>query len=442
VNNLSYTGLTGKVVVPGQPEYEQARQEYNIAINKYPCAIVYCFNSCDIANAILWSRKQGVKLRIRSGRHNYEGYSTGNRKLVIDTTLMNDIKVNTDDNTVDIQAGVRLGYLYERLYQCGYTFPGGTCPSVGISGLVLGGGIGLSTRYLGLTADSLLEAEMVDAEGNQLTVNNCCNPGLFWALRGAGGGNFGVVTRYKFRLKNVDKITLIQLRWDNNKSARLEFLRVWQKWLLNLDCRISAFGGIYKLGAWMNSFFYGCPEEARQILGPLLEIPGITLENIEYVDFIDAIKTIGEIYPEREAFKATGRFVHRHFSQSELVKFIDIIDKAPANNASSSIRVYSLGGAVRYVEVNGTAFFDRQANYIIAITSSWERKKEASLHKKWVAAGFDYIYTVTLGSYINFPYNNLPNYEQAYYGAHVRRLQCIKKEYDPYNVFSFPQSIL
>lgn len=428
-------------MTPCDPEYELARQEYNEAIDAYPVAIVYCFNPCDIANAILWSREHGVKLRVRSGGHNYEGYSTGMNKLVIDTTFMNDIKVDTADDTVEVQAGTRLLPLYERLYQYGYTFPGGTCPSVAISGLVLGGGIGLSTRYLGLTADSLIEAKMVDARGNQLTANHCCNPELFWALRGAGGGNFGVVTGYKFRLlEKVDEITLIKLRWDNNELARNQFLRVWQEWLPHLDRRMSAFGGIYKQGAWVNAFFYGPTQEARQILEPLLYIPGLTLETIESVPFIDAVKIIGAGYPKREAFQTAGRFVQRHFLQDELEKLIDIMDKAPSDR-DSSIRVYSLGGTVRDTEVNATAFFYRHADYIMAITSSWESKDEAPVHEEWVKTGFNYIYTITRGSYVNFPYNQTPNYERAYYGKHLRRLRCVKKEYDPHNIFSFPQSI-
>ncbi|QDR82611.1 putative FAD-linked oxidoreductase YvdP [Sporomusa termitida] len=433
-------GLTGRVVVPSDSQYEQARQGYNKAINKYPAAIVYCLDYCDVANAILWSREQGVELRVRSGGHDYEGYSIGTCSLVIDTSPLNGIKINLADNTVNVQAGTRLLSLYEYLYKFGYTFPGGTCPTVAISGLVLGGGIGLSTRYLGLTADSLLEANMIDFAGRRLTANCCCNSELFWALKGAGGGNFGVVTDYKFKLKKVDGITVIQLRWDDNRAARNSFLQVWQGWLPHLDRRLSLFGGIYKEGAWVNAFFYGPPEEARQILQPLLNIPGLTLSNIAYVPFIEAVKIIGAMYPKREAFQAAGRFVQRHFSQAELEQILGIMDKAPSDR-NSSIRVYSLGGAVRDIGAAETAFTYRQANYIIAIASAWEETDAAEAHREWVKAGFDYIYTITRGSYINFPYSQTPHYQQAYYGSNLRRLQCVKQTYDPYNLFRFPQSI-
>ena len=437
---MNCIALTGKVVTPEDPKYDEARQEYNKAVNKYPCVIVYCYNSCDVANAIRWSRQEGAGIRIRSGGHNYEGYSTGNCKLVIDTSLMNGVTVNNDE-TVDVEAGVRLGPLYEKLYGYGYTFPGGTCPTVAISGLVLGGGIGLSSRYLGLTADSLIDAEVVDAQGNLLMASPCCNPELFWALKGAGGGNFGVVTKYKFRLQKVNKITLIQLEWENNLPARLEFLRKWQEWLPHLDRRMTGFGGIYKGGAWLNAFFYGEPEEAQAIIKPLLDIPGISLETINYVDFIDAVRTIGMTFSGREAFKSTGRFVQRQFSERELRALIDVMDKAPGNVSDSAISVYSLGGAVRDTGINDSAFFYREADYIMGASSSWENEQDAAIHQQWVAAAFSYLYTITCGSYINFPYNELPYYEYAYYNEHVRRLQYIKREYDPCNIFRFPQSI-
>lgn len=439
MNTLNGQELTGKIILPCDAEYNRARQVYNEAINKYPLAIWYCSNVQDIINALLWSERQGVQVRVRSGGHHYEGYSIGTDKLVIDTSFMNGIKVNSEEDTVEVQAGTRLMHLYKTLYDSGYAFPGGTCPTVAISGLVLGGGIGLSTRYLGLAADSLIEAQMVDANGNLLTANNCHNEKLFWALRGAGGGNFGVVTSYKFHLKKINKITLIQLKWDD-KSARLEFLRVWQEWLRNLDPRISAFGRIYKPGPLLFGFFYGYPEEARQLLEPFLSIPGIAYENIEYIDFIDAVKTIGAIYPPREAFNATGRFIERQLSPCQLGKIIDLIEAAPTED-NSFIGLYSLGGAVRAMKSDRTAFFYRQTDYIMGISSGWENEAAAPAAQEWVASGLEYIYTLSVGSYVNFPYNNLPNYECAYFGAHIEELRSIKREYDPHNVFEFPQSI-
>lgn len=439
-DTLDKEGLTGKVVWPIDPEYSRDRLIYNRAINKYPAVIVYCYNNQDVSNAILWARKNRVKLRIRSGGHNYEGYCIGTAKLVIDTTPMNKVEIDEAQGTVKIQAGARLKKVYELLYQKGYAFAGGTCPTVAISGLVMGGGIGLSARLLGLTTDHLIEAEMVDAQGRVLTANQNSNPDLFWALRGAGGGNFGVVTSYTFRLqKRVDKITLFQLEWGN-RPARYRFLSTWQSWLENLDRRVSAFGRTYKEGATLFGFFYGTPEAARKILEPMLEIPGIIFENIEYVDFIDAVNTIGSLYPKSDKFVDTGRFVYKHLSKEELCSLVSLLDKAPTGY-DSLIKVYSMGGAVQDTGINETAFYYRKARYIMAISGSWEDIPEALAQKNWVARGFQYIKSITKGSYVNFPYDRLPDYQTAYYGAHVKALQKIKRKYDPQDVFSFPQSI-
>jgi hypothetical protein len=438
---LEREGLTGKVIWPFDPEYDRARQEYNRDINAYPAVIVYCFNNQDVMNAICWSHKNRVRLRIRSGGHNYNGYSTGNGKLVIDTTLMNHIDIDPAAEVVKVQAGTRLGKLYDDLYQYGYAFPGGTCPTVAIAGLVLGGGIGLSSRYLGLTCDSLVGAEMVNAKGDLLTANRECNPDLFWALRGAGGGNYGVVTSFTFALKKqIDKITLIQLKWDHNKPARLQFLSVWQEWLADLDPRMSAFGRVYQQGVFFFAFFYGLPGDAAEILEPILDISGLTLKSIEYVDFIEAVNTIAAIYPPSDKFVDTGRFVYRHLTQNELENIIKKLDQAPSAQ-DSLIKVYSLGGAVSAVNAAHTAFYYRTAQYIMDISSSWEEDVAALINKAWVAKGFAYIKKLTCGSYINFPYRKLTDYLRAYYGEHVKLLRSIKDRYDPCNVFSFPQSI-
>lgn len=438
---LEDNGLTGKVIWPFDPDYERARQEYNRAINDYPVAIVYCFHHRDVANAIRWSQQHQVRLRVRSGGHNYTGYSTGTGALVIDTTYLNRIEVDTENDVVTVGAGTRLRRLYDILYRHGYAFPGGTCPTVAIAGLVLGGGIGLSTRLLGLTSDSLIEAEMVNANGEVIIANQKRNPDLFWALRGAGGGNFGVVTAFTFALKKkVDKITVIQLKWDHNRPARLKFLRVWQAWLENLNPRISAFGRVYQEGVFFFAFFYGLPEAAKKILAPILSIPGLTLRSIEYVDYIDAINTIGSIYPRSDRFVDTGRFVYRQLDRNELENIIEILDNAPSDT-DSLIKVYSLGGAVDAVNSDQTAYYYRMAKYIIAISSSWRAPDEALINKLWVAQGFKYIKKLTCGSYVNFPYRRLADYLMAYYGRHVKVLQKIKLRYDPRNIFSFPQGI-
>lgn len=351
---------------------------------------------------------------------------------------MNKIEVNTENNTVKIQAGARLENVYSITSEKGYAFDGGTCPTVGISGLVLGGGIGLSCRNFGLVSDNLLELQLVNAEGNLITANNNINRDLFWACRGAGGGNFGVGTSYTFRLHKVNYITLIQLKWD--EISREEFVRLWQFWLRTADRRISCFAGFNKKGIYLNGFFYGTKSEAERILKKFLLLPGLLDDSsIEYVPFIDAVRAIGAFYGPPDRFKATGRFIYSPLSEPNIKKLINYVDNSPGDDCF--IRLYTLGGKIKDFSSNYSAFYYRGASYIIGITADWEEGDNANLFKNWVSRVFNYVKPLTKGSYVNFPYAELEHYGYAYYGQNYEALRKIKRIYDPENVFRFPQSI-
>ncbi|GFZ29824.1 FAD-binding protein [Clostridium zeae] len=436
---MDFQGLTGKVITPSDKEYQFLRLEYNRDINKFPLAIVYCYNNTDVSNAIKWCRKNDISLRIRTGGHNYEGYSTSNGALVVDTTYMNNIEIDEKNDVVKIQAGARLGKVYSELAKKGYAFAGGTCPTVGISGLTLGGGIGLSCRNFGLTTDNLLELEMINAKGAKITANNHENPKLFWACRGAGGGNFGVATSYIFKAQKVNKVTVIELRWDN--ESREDFVELWQYWLKTADKRISCFAGFNKEGIYLNGFFYGTEAEAKLILKDFLLLPNL-LENsyIEYVAFIDAIKAIGAFYDPPNKFKATGRFVYKPLSRKDIRKLVQYIDNSPGTD-ECFIRLYSLGGAIDEIPNNHTAYYYRKAEYILGITADWKEDNEANEYKNWVEKVFRFVKPLTNGSYVNFPYAELADYGYEYYGKNYYLLKEVKKLYDPTNFFKFQQSI-
>lgn len=431
--------LTGKVITPCDSEYALLRLEYNLDINKFPLAIVYCYNPVDVSNAVKWSRRYHIELRIRTRGHNYEGYSTDNDVLVIDTMYMNKIYIDNNKDIAIIQAGANLGCIYSKLAEQGYGFNGGTCPSVGISGLLLGGGIGLSCRYLGLVIDNLLEIKIVTDNGILLTANRHVNSELFWALRGAGGGNFGVATSYIFKVHKVDKITVIQLRW--NAISREDFLDLWQCWLRTVDRKISCFAGFNKEGIYLNGFFYGDKFEAEKILECFLRLPGLLkVSSIEYVPFINAVRAIGSFYGPPNRFKATGRFVYKDLSKINIKKLVEYVDKSPGED-NCFIRLYSLGGAIKEIPSNYSAYYYRNARYIIGITADFEKNDHAQIYKNWVAEVFKYLKPLTNGSYVNFPYAELKNYGFEYYGENYCDLKKIKKVYDPQNVFKFEQSI-
>jgi len=440
-------GLTGKVIAPYSKEYGEARQEWNRAIQKFPLVIVYCYETEDVCNAIAWARCYHVGIRIRSGRHHYEGYSTGNLVLVIDVSPMKGIKLDKANHTLCIQSGAANQEVYNYAGAEGYPFPGGTCPTVGVVGYTLGGGWGYSSRFLGLGCDSLIELEIVNYQGKVLRVNEREHADLFWACKGAGGGNFGVVTAMTFQLPpKIAGVTLVELEYlKTSPDTMVSFLDTWQKWLSDLDDRMTLNASIYNsadagLGIYGRGLFYGSPDEAAEILQPFERIEGAII-NLEAMTFLEAMQKIQEGYPESEKFKSTGRFTDRQYNLAELRKIVELIGQRPEGSVYAAVSVYALGGKVRAVAKRETAFYYRDATYILGIQSVWEKSKYAAANISWVQKRFKYLKAITKGSYINFPYSCLKNYEKEYYGENARKLRQINKKYDPRNVFNFPQAI-
>ena len=446
MNTCNIEGLTGRVVTPDNPFYQELRQVYNRAVNKFPLAIVFCQNEADVSNAVLWSRSHRVSLRIRSGGHNYEGYSTGNDILDIDLSEFNQIAINEALSLVTVQGGVTNKQVYETVSALGYPFPGGTCPTVGVSGYALGGGWGLSCRYLGLGCDNLVQLRLVNYEGVVLTASDTENPDLYWALRGGGGGNFGVVTSMTFRLPpKVSNVTLIDIRYSNaDREKQSLFIQTWQDWLMDADIRVTLVSRIFNsqeegLGIIARGIFYGPPEAALGIVKPLLALGGVRY-SLRSLTFLEAVTIIGEFYPPYESFQSASRFVLRDFSECETCQLAGLIAERPRGSVYTALSFYALGGRVSETASNETAFFYRNAHYITWLNTVFESCK--CENSDWINERFCYLKSVTEGSYVNFPYGLLPCYLKEYYGSNACRLKKVKKRYDPYNVFSFPQGIL
>lgn len=439
--------FNGEIVTPNDKNYNEDRQLWNRAIQKYPCSIFYCTNTNDVIFALRLALKNGCDFRIRGGGHNYEGYSLENKYLIIDISRLNNIKINYETNLIKIGAGINNSALYNYLGEKGYPFPGGTCPTVGVAGYALGGGWGLSSRLFGLGSDNLLEVELVNYKGQLITANSKCNSDLFWALRGAGGGNFGIVTSLTFRLPpKLNKVTLFTIAYPNTSSIeQAEIMDIFQNLYLDLDRRVNMRCSFYNskdegLASYIIGLFYGTKAELETILSPLLSIPN-AISQLKYTNFLDAIREIEMMYPESEMFKSTGVFSNRLYSKNELLKLAESIKTRPLGSVFAAITFYGLGGAVSDIGKNQTAFYYRNSNYIIGIQSVWENPIYAEINRAWLAYKLPYLESLTNGFYINFPYYFLENYEEEYYGNNIYKLKNIKRKYDPFNIFKFQQSI-
>lgn len=440
-------GLTGRVVVPCDPIYPEARQNFNRAVQRYPLVINYCYTARDVANAVRWARLREVPLRVRGGGHNYSGYSNGDCVLIIDTSEMRDIDVDETAGTVRVGAGVKNRELYEAVSSLGYPFPGGTCPTVGVAGYAMGGGWGLTCRTLGLGCDSLIAIELIDDSGTLITASEAENQELFWACRGAGDGNFGAVVALTFRLPaKVDMVTLIEIEYDNrDEQSQRDFLRAWQQWLDGADPRMSLIGRVFhfteqELGMLVRGIFFGSAQEAVAILEPFLAlIP--TAVNIEELTFLEAIRIIMSAYPPFEMFTSFSRFVMDWLTDEQIEQAVQTIQHPAPGAVYTALSVYALGGRVAQPGVDDTAFYYRNSKYILYLNTEWEDAKWAALNRVWLAKRYPVLEPMGAGAYVNFPWAGLPCFLRQYYGEHVERLKVVKRQYDPCNVFTYPQGI-
>lgn len=436
------------VITPGCLEYEVSRLQWNRINELYPAAIAYCSTEKEVKKAILYARRHCMCIRIRGGGHNYVGASSGNGVLIIDVSNMNKIKIHHSCNTVTIQGGAVLGQIYSLLGAKGYPFPGGSCAAVGISGVVSGGGWGYSSRYLGLACDSLVEARLIDDRGCMLTASVGTNPELFWAIRGGGGGNFGVITSLTFSLpEKVSLVTYFTITYENpSTEGQVQFLDAWQNWIEAAPNSVNMKGSIIHsveegIQIRCTGLYYGTPDQLQGILSVFAQIPGYQM-TYEMVSFLQAFQIITSVYPVYEYMIPYGRFVSAKYSTETLLNLVNRINgPLPLGSRLIELSVYGLGGKVKELAPYDTAFFYRESNYILLIETLFDNNSVLEVNQRWVEQNASYIYGITKGSYINFPYLQLPNYMMDYYGENMECLEMIKCSYDPHNLFNFPQSI-
>ncbi len=437
-------GSEGTVLLPAHPKFGAYRAGFNRRIHTpAPTAIVLCTSANAIAKTILWARQNQTPVRMRSGGHSYEGFSQGSG-LVIDTRLMNKIEVDTQNQTATVGAGATLEGVYHSLYQHRLTIPAGTCPTVGIAGLALGGGYGFLARKLGLTCDQLLLLQIVTAEGKILNASASENSALFWACRGAGGGSFGVVTQLHFRLHPVDQVTPLSLQWPASQAQRV--IQAFQDWVPGvadeLTCGLTLNAtpaGLQKVE--ISGQFIGSPTDLHRLLRPLLALGALVQQTIAPRSFIDAVSLFaGHSTPQPKFFKAKSDFMKQPLTSEGIQALLRSMPRVPGGVVVS---FDPYGGAINRVPSDATAFFHREHTIAcIQYHSAWQTSATTAQHLRGMRALYAAMRPyMSGGAYFNYCDLELKNWQAAYWGSNFARLTQIKRAYDPQNVFNHPQSI-
>jgi hypothetical protein len=447
--------IRGHVFERGAPGYAASAQVYNQRFDGVqPDAVARPLDAADVRAAVRWALSQGVGLRARSGGHSYAGYSTLERGTVLDLRRLNRIEVDRSTGTATIGPGAQLVDVYATLAGHGVTLPGGSCPSVGIAGVTLGGGMGLAGRAFGLTADHLVGAQIVSAAGELQALDAAHDPDLLWALRGGGGGNFGIVTEFTFRLHALPPGAswfIVSWPW----TAAAQALSSWLAWAPGSDQRITSIfrlqGGGGSTSVDAIGQYLGSPADLSALLAPLQQVPGTSVAS-GYQDYLGlqlrwagcleqslaSCHTVGTAPGgtlPRAAFDAKSDYLDRPLTDAVaggLVRAVEARLEAPGSGA---ILFDSYGGAINRVDPSATAFVHRDMLCAMQYLSY-------DADYGWLGQTWRQMRPHVSGqAYQNYIDASLPGWREAYYGANYPRLAAIRQEVDPHRFFGFPQGI-
>ncbi|QOX63245.1 FAD-binding oxidoreductase [Anoxybacterium hadale] len=437
---LNIGGLSGCIVLPSSPCYDEARQDYNSRFNKYPKVIVYCNHTKDVVNAVLWARRERVPFRLRCGGHSYEAYSLISCGLIIDVSGLQALMYHKENQTIQIGAGHRLLPLYEALWNEGVTLPGGTCSTVGISGQTLGGGYGYLSRLFGMTCDNLLEVEMVTAEGTIICVNENHHSDLLWACRGGGGGSFGAVTSFRFRVHPIKTVVRFRMTWEF--SSLRDVVHFWQAWAPYTDPRLTSLLALPSQNQGdlrASGVFVGPEQELRQMIAPLREMLPPKSVELHALSWLETARQLAGSPLRQEKFKGSSAYAYQPLSSAAIDQLILNLQHAPGQANVVSLAAY--GGAISQVPVRSTAFVHRQPLFLIHYQSYWVKESDADKNINWIEDFRSSMLPYTWGAYQNYADSLILDWPDAYFGENLNRLMEIKRKYDPDNLFCFEQSI-
>jgi FAD/FMN-containing dehydrogenase len=448
---LELADLAGQVVGPGHPDYDAARAVYNAMIDKSPALIAKVRTEADVVLAVNAARRHDLLLAVRGGGHNGAGLGTCDDGLVIDLAGLNSVEVDRDAKMVKVGGGCTWGQVDAATGEYGLATPSGIISTTGVGGLTLGGGLGHLTRAYGLSIDNLLAADVVLADGRQVRASADEEPDLFWALRG-GGGNFGVVTSFTFRLNDVSRFVGGPTFWAVEQGD--EVLKAYREFLPGAPRQLSGFFAYAQVPpappfpeelylrpvcgvVWG---YVGDEEGARKAMAPLLEsVPEPLLHGVAPVPHAALQGAFDALYPKGQQWYWRADFVneipdaavevHQRFG-SELPTFL------------STMHMYPIDGAAHDVDPADTAWSYRDANWGSVFAGVGADPSDAEAIRRWSIDYFEALHPFSAGgAYVNMMMDEGDDRVRASYRDNYPRLAQIKAEYDPGNLFRVNQNI-
>jgi FAD/FMN-containing dehydrogenase len=443
----------GQVLGPGSNGFTAASHVYNERFDHIrPDAVVFAHGPDDIQATIKYAVAHGIPLRARSGGHSYAGYSTVSGGIVLDLHNINSISVDRAAGTATVGAGCQLIDVYAKLAAHGATIPAGSCPSVGVSGVTMGGGMGLAARAFGLTLDNLHAAVITTASGQRKTVSASSDPDLFWGIRGGGGGNFGVVSEFTYKVHNMPATAgyfFVDWPW----SSAAEALHSWLNWAPHTDDRATS---IFHLNAGdpptvsISGQYLGTDSELYKLLKPMRDIAGASVYSSRknYLPLqqewagcegisLAACHTVGAApggtFP-RESFNAKSDYLAKVPSEAALRSLVDAV-ASRTGPGSGAVLFDSYGGKINSVAPGDTAFVHR--DQLCAMQYLSYNGGNTWLHDTWQGMRPH----VSGQAYQNYIDESLPNWQHAYYAGNYPRLEALRSAVDPHHFFNFPQAI-
>jgi FAD/FMN-containing dehydrogenase len=455
--------IDGDVVLPGAPDYESVRQPVMARFEHLrPAAVVRCVTPVDVAATLAVAGALGLGTAIRSGGHSVAGRSATDG-VVLDVTPMGSVAVAGEVATVG--AGVRLGDLYDALATHGLTIPAGCGPSVGIAGLTLGGGLGILGRKHGLTCDHLLGAQVVLADGRVVDCDEHHDGELFWALRGAGGGHFGVVTSLVFRTLAAPAATVFQLTWPPAAAAAV--VQAWQAWApegpdeLDATLRLTAGDDQRPPGVEVVGTVLDGEADAATLLGELVD--GVRVDPVaesrrhlvhraakRYLEGLGSVEDqpegSGPEPPPRPSHLYTkSEFFRRPLPGETIAALVEHLTNGLALGQPREVDFLPWGGAYNRVPADATAFAHRGERFLVqhlVMVGVDAAPAERGTARDWPARSWALVHPWGSGGvYPNFPDPDLQDWARAYHGTNYERLRRVKAAYDPGGFFRFHQSL-